>query len=122
MPVFTLIFRVNKPLILVESMEYDENSPEHQHRTQAKKMMEQISKGSDKAGIITSNEYYFLYLIENEICYLTLCDQSYPKKLAYSFLEEIKKEFDVLYGRDVQDAKRPYAFEDFGMNHPSIIY
>lgn len=34
------------------------------------------------------------YLIENGICYLTLTDKSYPKRLAFLFLEDICKEFE----------------------------
>jgi hypothetical protein len=26
-------------------------------------------------------------VIESGVCYLTLCDRNYPKKLAYSYLE-----------------------------------
>lgn len=115
MPNFTIIYRLYKPLILVESMEYDDSSFDHSHRKQAKSLLDQISKGAEKTGILTSGDHYFLYFIENGICYMTLCDNSYPKKLAYSFLEEIKKEFEYAYGKSVADAKRPYAFETFGM-------
>lgn len=114
MPNFTIIYRVYKPLILVESMEYDESSSDYKYKKQAKSLLERVSKGSEKTGILTTGDCYFLYLIENGICYMTLCDQSYPKKLAYSYLEEIKKEFDYAHGRDVAEAKRPYAFERFG--------
>lgn len=57
------------------------------------------------------------YDIENDVCYLTLCDASYPKKLAHAFLEEIKKEFDIQYGAEVRAATRPYAFIKFGTSH-----
>ena len=33
-------------------------------------------------------------MIENGICYLTLTEKSYPKRLAFLFLEEIGKEFE----------------------------
>ena len=34
-----------------------------------------------------SGEYFMHYVIESGVCYLTLCDRNYPKKLAYSYLE-----------------------------------
>ena len=35
------------------------------------------------------------YLIENGICYLTLTEKSYPKRLAFLFLEEISHDFET---------------------------
>ena len=32
-------------------------------------------------------------MIEDGICYLTLTDKSYPKRLAFLFLEDVAKEF-----------------------------
>lgn len=53
------------------------------------------------------------YIIENDVCYLVLCDRQFSKKLAYSFLEEIAQEFDNNYGRRVSSVTRPYAFIEF---------
>ena len=33
------------------------------------------------------------YMIEDGICYLTLTDKTYPKRLAFLFLEDISREF-----------------------------
>jgi vesicle transport protein SEC22 len=33
-------------------------------------------------------------MIEKGICYLTLTDKAYPKRLAFLFLEEINREFE----------------------------
>lgn len=38
------------------------------------------------------------YLINNEIVYLTIADKSYPRKLAFSYLDELSKEFDRSFG------------------------
>lgn len=59
--------------------------------------------------------YMFHYIVEGGICYLTLTDKGYPKKLAYEYLEELQKEFSKLYGSQVDTAARPYAFIKFGM-------
>lgn len=45
--------------------------------------------------------YNFSYLIENEICYLVLCERNYSKRLAFSYLEEISQEFYQQYGKRV---------------------
>lgn len=85
-------------------------------RKQAKKLLETIARSGEASAVYTSGNYYFIHITENDVCYLTLCDGSYPKKLAYSFLEELKKEFDVQHGSEVAKTKRPFAFELFGMS------
>lgn len=53
------------------------------------------------------------YLIENEVCYLVLCDKMFSKRMAFSFLEDISQEFQKNYGRKVNSVTRPYAFIEF---------
>lgn len=43
-----------------------------------------------------------------------MCDRAYPKKLAYQYLEDLKNEFEHVYGSQVETAARPYAFIKFG--------
>lgn len=47
------------------------------------------------------------------MCYLTLCDRSYPKKLAFQYLEDLKNEFEKVNGSQIETAARPYAFIKF---------
>lgn len=42
------------------------------------------------------------YMIEQGICYLTLADKGYPKRLAFLYLEEIHQEF-------VEELKHDYG-------------
>lgn len=58
----------------------------------------------------------YSYLIEQNICYLVLCDKNYSKKLAFSFLEDIAQEFWSQYGKRVPTVARPYTFIEFGKN------
>lgn len=44
---------------------------------------------------------FFSYLIEQDICYLVLCERNYSKRLAFSYLEEIAQEFYQQYGKRV---------------------
>lgn len=44
---------------------------------------------------IESGQYTFHYMIDNGICYLSLTEKSYPKRLAFLFLEEIAREFEA---------------------------
>ena len=54
------------------------------------------------------------YLISNNVVYLTIAEKAYPRKLAFSYLDELSKEFDGSYGPKVDEARKPYAFVGFG--------
>jgi len=60
-----------------------------------------------------SGAYFFHYIIYGGVCYLTLCDRTYPKKLAYQYLEELMNEFSSAYQQQVESVARPYAFIKF---------
>ena len=73
--------------------------------------------------IITVEEYTCIgfsltfvlsYIIEGRVCYLTMCDRAYPKKLAFQYLEDLKNEFECVNGTQIETAARPYAFIKFG--------
>ena len=51
----------------------------------------------------------FHYTVERGVCFLTLADRGYPKKLAYQYLEEIQNEFLSLYSSEIDSIARPYA-------------
>lgn len=57
--------------------------------------------------------FYFSYLIENDVCYLVMCDKMYSKRLAFNYLEDLAQEFHANYGRRVNSVTRPYAFIEF---------
>lgn len=53
------------------------------------------------------------YIIENDVCYLVMCDKMYSKRLAFNYLEDLAQEFHANYGRRVNSVTRPYAFIEF---------
>ena len=54
------------------------------------------------------------YLIAENVVFLTIADKSYPRKLAFSYLEELAKVFANTYGAKVETVRKPYAFVGFG--------
>ncbi|KAJ9691875.1 hypothetical protein PVL29_011135 [Vitis rotundifolia] len=62
---------------------------------------------------IETGPYIFHYIIEGRVCYLTMCDRAYPKKLAFQYLEDLKNEFERVNGNQIETAARPYAFIKF---------
>jgi len=96
-------------------METDENNSElDRYRRKGKKLFHSMTPNTEPSGIINADDYYYMYLLESEVCYLTFCDKLYPKKLAYKFLEEVKQEFGVQHGNEVKQKRlRPFHFEKF---------
>lgn len=45
---------------------------------------------------------------------MCICDANYPRKLAFSYLDELSKEFQTSYGDKIETVNRPYAFMGFG--------
>ena len=54
-------------------------------------------------------------MIADNVVYLVIADKSYPRKLAFSYLDELSKEFATIYGAKVETVRKPYAFVGFGM-------
>ena len=50
---------------------------------------------------------------------MCICDTAYPRKLAFSYLDELSKEFQRSYEGKIESATRPYAFMGFGRRHQS---
>ena len=61
------------------------------------------------------------YLIADNVVYLTIADKSYPRKLAFSYLDELSKEFSTSYGPKVEAVRKPYAFVGFGQSLQRIL-
>ena len=74
-----------------------------------------------RMSIETTGSKVFHYLIKDLICYLTLTEASYPKRLAFVYLEEISDAFlEQLtndhgndWRRTIDTASRPYQFIKF---------
>lgn len=63
---------------------------------------------------VESGPYFcFHYVLWGGVCILTLTEKAYPKRLAFDYLDELRKEFFQIYGLQVQDATRPYEFIRF---------
>lgn len=55
------------------------------------------------------------YLISDSICFLCICDRSYPRKLAFTYLSDLATEFTTNYASStyLSPTCRPYAFVEF---------
>lgn len=110
-----MIARVVDGLPLVGTMQEDEQSGKSvlEYQNQAKMLFRKLGPNSPARCSIETGPYLFHYLIENEVCYLVLCDKMFSKRIAFNFLEDIAQEFHNNYGRKVNSVTRPYAFIEF---------
>uniref|UniRef100_A0A0E0BZL8 Longin domain-containing protein n=1 Tax=Oryza meridionalis TaxID=40149 RepID=A0A0E0BZL8_9ORYZ len=95
------------------------------YKQQAKLLFKNLSKGQHEASRMSigaipfpvfranSQKINSCYIIEGHVCYLTMCDRSYPKKLAFQYFEDLKNEFERVSGNQIETAARPYAFIKF---------
>lgn len=57
----------------------------------------------------------YSYTIKDDICFLCICDRSYPRKLAFTYLADLASEFTTTYSPSQYQSPmlRPYAFVEF---------
>merc|ERR1712004_109521 len=115
MILMTMIARVADGLPLAASIQEDEQLGKNivDYQNQAKRLFKTLTATSPIKCSIESGQYLFHYIIEQDACFLTLCDRSFNKKLAYSFLEDLSQEFYNQYGHRINTATRPYSFIEF---------
>ncbi|KAH9947301.1 protein transport protein Sec22 [Amylocystis lapponica] len=110
----TLIVRASDALPLAASV--DDEQTEHalqEHKQQAKLIFRRITPNSESRCSIESGPYTLHYLIVDNVVFLVIADKSYPRKLAFSYLDELSKEFALSYGAKVETVRKPYAFVGF---------
>lgn len=73
-----------------------------------------MTPNSEPQATIESKTHNIHYLISNSIIYITICDKSYPRKLAFSYLEEVCNEFQNSHGQEaLSSTARPFGFSSF---------
>lgn len=111
----TIIARVADGLPLAASIQEDEQSGRdlQQYQSQAKQLCRRLNAQSPDRCTLETGELNFHYLIAQGVCYLALCEASFPKKMVFAYLEDLHNEFYDQYGRRVPSVTRPYSFIEF---------
>ncbi|KAM3604052.1 uncharacterized protein V6R79_005829 [Siganus canaliculatus] len=111
----TMIGRVADGLPLAASVQEDEQTGRdlQQYQNQAKQLCRKLSAQSPDRCTVEAGDMNFHYIIAQGVCYLVLCNASFPKKMAFAYLEDLHSEFYDQYGRRVPTVTRPYSFIEF---------
>ncbi|KAL0354444.1 UNVERIFIED_CONTAM: vesicle transport protein [Sesamum radiatum] len=120
----TMIARVTDGLPLAEGLDDGRDVPDSDfYKQQVKSLFKNLSRGQNEPSrmSIETGPYIFQYPFAclGRVCYLTMCDRSYPKKLSFQYLEDLKNEFERAYGNQIETAARPYAFIKFEVSQMS---
>ncbi|KAI1169203.1 transport protein-like protein sec22 [Nemania serpens] len=112
----TQIARVGDGLMLCASVD-DEQSESSlaEVKSQIKLILRRLNRNSEQQASIESGNYTLHYLIADDIVFLCICDRSYPRKLAFTYLSDLSAEFSNSYSSQQlhSPALRPYAFMEF---------
>ncbi|KAE8222901.1 hypothetical protein CF319_g3980 [Tilletia indica] len=118
----TVLTRLADGLPLAQSVDDDETERSlSEYKQQAKLIIRRLATpNAEPRCTIESGPFTLHYLIHPpaadpaSVVYLTITDKSYPRKLAFSYLDELSKEFERSHGSQLaQRNLRPYAFVSF---------
>ncbi|XP_008431534.1 vesicle-trafficking protein SEC22b-A isoform X1 [Poecilia reticulata] len=111
----TVIARLADGLPLAASIQEDEQlGRDLQHyQSQAKQLLRKLDAQSPDRCMLEAGNVNFCYFISQGVCCLCLCDASFPKKMAFGYLEDLHNEFCEQYGKRVPTVTRPYSFIEF---------
>ncbi|EPS40675.1 hypothetical protein H072_5483 [Dactylellina haptotyla CBS 200.50] len=86
-----------------------------QYKEQAKMIFRRLGPNAEPKATIESGSHTLHYLIQDGVCYLCICERSYPRKLAFTYLSDIAAEFNTSYRYEEVHSPtvRPYQFVDF---------
>ncbi|KAF9891307.1 SNAP receptor [Aspergillus nanangensis] len=84
-------------------------------KSQVKMILRRLNRNAAPQASIESGQFNIHYIIQDDICFLCICDRSYPRKLAFTYLADIASEFTTTYSSAQYHSPnlRPYAFVEF---------
>ncbi|CAH1789214.1 unnamed protein product [Owenia fusiformis] len=101
-------------LPLSASTDFDDRPGFRESQRLAKVLSKNLERFSDRCTLVTEENFDIHYITSLGLCFMTVCEGSYPSVLAFSFLEEIQREFIMTYDHtEVQTLVRPYTYIDF---------
>jgi len=110
MPLVTTILRVRDKLPLCGTSDL---TPLMKKLSQKAKPVQKNISSHLKRQIIEAGEHYFAYIIERDICMFVICERDYSKKICFTYLREVSRQFNYKYSNEIYKASSPYSFLDF---------
>ncbi|KAI1765936.1 snare-like protein [Hypoxylon sp. FL1150] len=112
----TQIARLGDGLMLCASVDDEQTEASlSEVKSQTKIILRRLNRNAEQQASIESGSYTLHYLIANDIVYMCICERSYPRKLAFTYLSDLSAEFLQSYSPQQlhSPSLRPYAFMEF---------
>mmetsp|Transcript_19815 Transcript_19815/g.30613 ORF Transcript_19815/g.30613 Transcript_19815/m.30613 type:complete len:228 (+) Transcript_19815:115-798(+) len=119
-PLLTQVARVSDglPLVANTSSSSGVAPVTTQSQQQAKQILRSLMQGSPSRMSIESGPHTFYYLVRENLCFLSMFESSYPKRVAFLYLDEVAdailaellQEFQNDWRAQVDTAARPFRF------------
>ena len=94
-PLLTLVARRSDGLPLVATQTPQPNMPiTSKQQQEAKDILRSITHSASKMSVVSGQRIYY-YMTRDSLCFLTMTEESYPKRLAFTYLDEVA---DVVLG------------------------
>jgi vesicle transport protein SEC22 len=84
-------------------------------KSNVKMLMRRLNRNSEPQASIESGQYTIHYSMSDPLLFICICDRSYPRKLAFTYLSDLQTEFTTTYPATayMSSSLRPYAFREF---------
>ncbi|KAB0358598.1 hypothetical protein FD754_002754, partial [Muntiacus muntjak] len=107
------VIRVRDGLPLSASTDYEQGTGMQECRKYFKVLSRKLAQLPDRCTLKTGR-YNINFISSMGVSYMMLCTENYPNVLAFSFLDELQKEFITTYNMmKTNTAVRPYCFIEF---------
>jgi len=113
MIIYALIARTRDGLALSASTDADNVKEVRENRKFMKILSKKVATCPDRCSLKVQ-DCLIHFITSLGVSFMALCEMNYPPVLAFSFVDELMKEFITLYSTtEVNNALRPYAFIQF---------
>ncbi|XP_040106343.1 vesicle-trafficking protein SEC22a isoform X3 [Oryx dammah] len=107
------VIHVRDGLPLSASTDYEQGTGMQECRKYFKMLSRKLAQLPDRCTLRTGR-YNINFISSMGVSYMMLCTENYPNVLAFSFLDELQKEFITTYNMmKTNTAVRPYCFIEF---------
>ncbi|KAF1961112.1 transport protein-like protein sec22 [Byssothecium circinans] len=111
----TTVSRLDGTILMASVDPGDTDADLNEVKNKVKLVQRRLNRNAEPQASIESGAYTYHYIISGELIFLCICDRSYPRKLAFTYLSDLDKEFTQVYSPDkyLAPGLRPYAFSSF---------
>ncbi|CAK4032637.1 transport sec22 [Lecanosticta acicola] len=102
-------------LTLVASVDDQQMQDLGEVKNQVRQVVKKITPQSEPRASLEGAKHTIHYVLNDNVAYIAITERSYPKKLALTYLEDIRAEFQTSYRREayLDPQLRPYAYSEF---------